>query len=173
MTHAFRNQTNHLQPTTLTQGRNTMTQRQAKILSDGDVRRLLDAVKHHRYALRDRVMILLSVKAGLRAGEIANLTWPMVMTATGRISPLIELHNDAAKNGSGRMIPMHPVLWAALECWRESYAELLADQENDWQGSVIVSERGDAGWQGMRASSVVTWFASLYHRQGLLGCCRD
>jgi 6-phosphofructokinase len=30
-------------------------------------------------------MVLLSVKAGLRAGEIAKLTWPMVVDAQGRI----------------------------------------------------------------------------------------
>jgi hypothetical protein len=30
-------------------------------------------------------MVLLSVKAGLRAREIAKLTWPMVVDAQGRI----------------------------------------------------------------------------------------
>jgi hypothetical protein len=31
------------------------------------------------YPLRNRVIVLLSVKAGLRAGEIAKLTWDMVL----------------------------------------------------------------------------------------------
>jgi hypothetical protein len=42
-------------------------------------------------------MVLLSAKAGLRVGEIANLTWDMVVDATGQISGLIELADAAAK----------------------------------------------------------------------------
>jgi integrase len=34
---------------------------------------------------RNRVMVLLSAKAGLRACEIANLTWDMVIDANGRL----------------------------------------------------------------------------------------
>lgn len=37
------------------------------------------------YPQRDRVMILLSVKAGLRAGEIAKLGWSMLLDADGRL----------------------------------------------------------------------------------------
>ncbi len=47
-------------------------------------------------------MILLSVRAGLRAGEIAKLTWSMVLDADRRIADRIELHDSAAKKGSGR-----------------------------------------------------------------------
>ncbi len=36
-------------------------------------------------------MILLSVKAGLRAAEIAALTWPMVTDSGGQIGRMIEL----------------------------------------------------------------------------------
>jgi integrase len=44
-------------------------------------------------------MILLSVKAGLRAGEIAKLTWSMLLDTDGRIADCIELHDSAAKKG--------------------------------------------------------------------------
>ena len=64
------------------------------------------------------MIVLLSAKAGLRAGEIANLTWDMVLDATGRIGGVIELRDSAAKKGSGRIIPMHPHLRAALVAWR-------------------------------------------------------
>jgi integrase len=57
---------------------------------------------------RNRVIVLLSAKAGLRAGEIASLTWDMVMTASGQIGDVIELRDRAAKKGAGRLIPMHP-----------------------------------------------------------------
>ena len=59
-----------------------MPGKQAKILSDQDVAQLLTYCRAHRYADRNRVVVLLSVKAGLRAGEIAKATWDMVLTAS-------------------------------------------------------------------------------------------
>ena len=60
------------------------------------------------------MIVLLAAKAGLRAGEIANLTWDMVVGPTGEIGPVIELRDIAAKNGRGRLIPVHPDLRDAL-----------------------------------------------------------
>jgi integrase len=57
-----------------------MAGKQAKILSAADVSATLRRVARRRHAVRDRVTVLLSVKAGLRAVEIAKLTWPMAMT---------------------------------------------------------------------------------------------
>jgi integrase len=50
--------------------------KQAKILTEKQPRTALTYVsEHHRYPFRDRVMLLLSFKAGLRAKEIALATW--------------------------------------------------------------------------------------------------
>ena len=46
-------------------------------------------------------------KAGLRAGEIANLTWPMVTDPNGHIGTVIALEDRFAKKKSGRVIPLH------------------------------------------------------------------
>ena len=73
-----------------------MAGRQAKILSDGNTSRLLLYASRSRYPRRNRVVVLLSVKAGLRAGEIAKLTWDMVVDATGEIGTIIELQDRAA-----------------------------------------------------------------------------
>jgi integrase/recombinase XerD len=85
-----------------------MAGKQAKTLTRQQVRAALHRARRGRYPDRDRVMILLSVKAGLRAGEIANLTWLMVLDADGRLGHRIELHDSAAKKRSGRTIPLHP-----------------------------------------------------------------
>ena len=89
-----------------------MPGRQAKTLSAADLNDLLVFASCTRQPLRNTVMVLLSAKAGLRAGEMANLTWDMVVDANGRISGLIELVDNAAKKCSGRSIPMHPDLAA-------------------------------------------------------------
>ena len=112
-----------------------MAGRRAKILSPADVNDLLLFASCTRNPLRNRVLVLLSAKAGLRASEIANLTWAMVVDATGQISGTIELHDTAAKNGSGRMIPMHPDLCRALKHLRRVAAQ---------SEFVVTSERGRA-----------------------------
>ena len=87
-----------------------MAGKQAKILSLGDVNDLLVFASCTRHPLRNRVIVLLAAKAGLRAGEIAKLTWDMVLDPTGDIGSVIELRDHAAKNGSGRLIPVHSEL---------------------------------------------------------------
>ena len=62
-----------------------MPGKQAKILSLGDVNDLLVFASCTRHCLRNRVIVLLAAKAGLRASEIANLTWDMVLDPTGDI----------------------------------------------------------------------------------------
>jgi len=82
-----------------------MAGRQAKVLSANDLHDLFVFASCTRNPLRNRALVLLSAKAGLRAGEIANLTWAMVTDASGRISGLIELPDSAAKKCGGRSIP--------------------------------------------------------------------
>ena len=91
-----------------------MLGRQAKTLSSADVSDLLAFASCTRNPPRNRVIVLLSATAGLRAGEIASLTWDMVVGPTGEIGGIIELRDYAAKKRSGRVIPIHPDLGAAL-----------------------------------------------------------
>src|SRR3984957_15849250 len=126
-----------------------MSGKQAKILAANHIGDLLLFAETTRYPLRDRVIVLLSVKAGLRAAEIANLTWDMVLDPVGGIGACIELRDWAAKNGSGRLIPVHPELATALVLWR---------QLTDGPGPIVRSERGGP----MTAVSIVNWFAAVY-----------
>jgi integrase/recombinase XerD len=133
-----------------------MAGKQAKVLSASDVRRLIRRAGKGRYPDRNRAMVLLSVKAGLRACEIARLTWPMVTDTAGRLSDRIELQDRAAKKGAGRTIPLNPAVAAVLR-------RLIRRAHGPF---VIESERGS----GLRASSVVNWFRTLYAAVGLRGC---
>src|SRR5688500_12131418 len=60
-------------------------------------------------------MLLLSVKAGLRAKEIALATWSMVLDSDGAVGDTLELRNVASKGkGGGRVVPLNTELRAAL-----------------------------------------------------------
>jgi integrase len=133
-----------------------MAGRRAKILSSTDVDDLLLFASCTRNPLRNRVIVLLSAKAGLRAHEIASLTWDMVVEPTGQIGGVIELLDTAAKNGSGRLIPIHPELRAALVAWRKV---------SNHSEHVVASKGGP-----MTPLGVVVWFNRAFKNIGLKGC---
>jgi len=123
----------------------------ARVLGVADARRLLRRVRTHRHPSRDTVIILLSFKAGLRACEIAGLDWSMVLRPDATLGQQIAVANRIAKNGSGRIIPLHRDLRGAL-------AKLHMEQSWPRAGPIIQSERGGH----MTARSIVNWFAGLY-----------
>jgi integrase len=134
-----------------------MAGKQAKILTDEQISRLLIFTNTQRYPLRNRCIALLSIRAGLRAGEIAKLDWSMVLDPSGAIGPVIELRDHAAKKQSGRLIPLHHDLRAALAAWRDATVPV---------GPVVRSERDGP----MTPVSIVNWFALAYQALGLDGC---
>lgn len=135
-----------------------MPGRQAKLLAPAVINRMLFQVQQHsRFPDRDAVIILLSVRAGLRAAEIAQLRWPMVLDAQGRVCDTLVVTNQIAKKGSGRRVPMHRQL-------REALVMLLVD--SDRTASIIQSARGGA----MKPNSIVNWFVQLFVALDIEGC---
>lgn len=134
-----------------------MPGRQAKTITPAMLRSMLAYVSGTEYTARDRVIILLSVKAGLRACEIARLDWSMVLEARGDLSSFIEVRDAIAKKRGGRRIPLHGDLKSALKKLRN---------RNFVSGPVIRSARGGA----MQANSIVNWFVALFKALGFAGC---
>jgi integrase/recombinase XerC len=135
--------------------------KQAKVLRPRELQRLLDHVSHSRHPARDRVMVLLSFKAGLRAKEIAGLTWSMVTTATGDLADAISLPNRASKGkGGGRTIPLHNDLRAALVSLKAVRGDKLRPHL-----PVVYSERAD----GYSPNAVAVWFLTRYRETGVEG----
>ncbi|KJC36735.1 hypothetical protein UB31_35745 [Bradyrhizobium sp. LTSP849] len=134
-----------------------MSGKQAKILSADHIDDLLFFAEQTRHPLRNRVIVLLSVKAGLRAAEIAKLTWDMVLTPTGEVGQSIEVRDGIAKKRSGRLIPIHADLRLAL-------GDLLVSGYRE--GPIIRSERGGA----MSPESIVVWFYRKFGTLGFDGC---
>jgi integrase/recombinase XerC len=136
--------------------------KQAKIITDRQVRAILAELATRRYPLRDRVMFLLSMKAGMRAVEIASITWAMVTDAEANVGDVIALQNRASKGrGGGRIIPLHTDLKAALVTL---HRERGVKARPDWP--VIHSERD----HGLSAGAVAVWFHRLYTGLGMVGC---
>ena len=138
-----------------------MLTKQAKVLSRKELQRLLDRVTHGRHPERDRVMILLSFRAGLRSKEIAGLTWSMITDASGALGDAIALPNRASKGrNGGRSIPLHDEL-------RDALVGLMAARPDKVRAdrAVIYSERAD----GYSANAVAVWFHERYREVGIEG----
>jgi len=95
-------------------GGDRRTGRQAKISSHDNLGNLLTFASTTRHPLRNPLIVLLSVKASLRAAEIAKLTWQMMLTSSREIGSVIELRDSIAKKSSGRPLPVNPGLCGAL-----------------------------------------------------------
>ena len=141
--------------------------KQAKVLTDNQQKAVLGciaarrhAARRHaarRHAARNTLMFLLSVDAGLRAKEIAQLDWSMITDAVGNIAGEIRLQDIAAKGNSGGVVFISKRLGDALAAYGNG--QLL-------KGRVIKSQNG----AGMNAQVVTNWFFNLYRELGYDGC---
>jgi integrase len=134
-----------------------MPGKQANRVTPPMLNRMLARASRSPFPVRDKVIILLSVKAGLRACEIANLDWSMVLDARGNVADTIAVRDAIAKKGSGRRIPTHPDLRRALMALRNDSRPI---------GPVIRSAKGGH----FRPNSIVNWFAVLFAELGFDGC---
>jgi integrase/recombinase XerD len=132
--------------------------RHARVLEPDDVRVVLQHARKTQ-AERNTVIVLLSFKAGLRACEIAGLSWPMIIATSGAIAGSIDLSGRITKSGYSRVIPLNKDLARAL-------AKLHKAEGRPRDGPVIRSQRGGH----MTARAVVNWFAEVYAEAGLAGC---
>lgn len=138
--------------------------KQAKTLTKGQVDSLTAFLLTRRHGLRDQTVFLLSVRAGLRAKEIANLKWSMTLTPDGEVGDAIHLTNIASKGRSGRVIPLNKQL-------RENLKQMLSTAQQDRRfhpalSYVVTTERS----AHTSPQAVVNMFKRWYEDIGLLGC---
>ena len=124
---------------------------------DEPLRTLVWRLQQTRYPTRNLAIFLLSIKAGLRAKEIANLTWDMVTDAQGQLTNSIHLRNAASKGKSGRVIPLNKELKAAL---------LELQKQGTASPYVITTERSEQ----FSPAAIVNLFAAWFRTIGLQGC---
>jgi len=138
--------------------------KQAKVLTKPQVDAVTAFLLSRRHGVRDQTVFLLSVRAGLRAKEIANLRWSMILTPDGEVGDAIHLTDTASKGRSGRVIPLNKQL-------RENLKQMLAAAQQDQRfhpalSYVVTTERS----AHTSPQAVVNMFKRWYDDIGLLGC---
>lgn len=133
--------------------------KQAKTLSKGQSEAIHGFLAKTRYPIRNRVIFLLSLKAGLRAKEIALLTWEMITDADGQVGQAIHLQDKASKGRSGRIIPLNGELRSTLLDLRNHLGPKL--------GKYVISSERSAQ---VSPQTIVNMFARWYELLGFTGC---
>lgn len=138
-------------------------QKQAKIMTPQQEKVVLSYVSESRDPLRNKVIFLLSVKAGLRAKEIASLRWYMLVESDGSLGNYLNLTNEASKGKGGRKIPLNASLKTSLMDLLFSTRD-IHNFTPEW--SVVRTERSAS----TSPQVIVNLFSRWYRELGFVGC---
>ncbi len=132
--------------------------KQAKVLTDAEMKRLLAVIANSRHAERNRLAVMLSHLAGLRVGEIAALTVVDVVDRDGKVREQVRLNPAFTKGGVGRTIFVNKRLereiaqyLAALPALPAPASPLLRTQKR----------------KAFSANTLCQLFGELYRRAGI------
>jgi integrase/recombinase XerD len=133
---------------------------QAKTLSEKDLRILLATIAVRRHAARNRAMVLMSIWAGMRVGEVAALRIGDVVAADGSIRDQINLLAEQTKGDRGRVVMLGDRLRKELRAYVESL------KYRDAERPLFYSQRTRSGFS---ANTLCQQFHSMYREAGLIG----
>lgn len=130
--------------------------KQAQVLSERDVRRVLAAIAKRSYCTRDRSMFMLTYLAGMRVGEVAALAVSDVYEADGRVKEQIRLTKSQTKGNEARTVLLNAQAQEELRV----YARTLPRKGDQ---PLFVSKCG----KQMSPNSLVQVFGRFYKLAGL------
>ena len=114
--------------------------KQAKTLTAAELRRVTDSIATRAHPVRNRAMLMMTHLAGLRVGEVAQLTWADVVTAEGAVREEVRLNADQTKGRHPRTVYISPKLQKELRAYiatspkREPSAALFYTQKHPRRG---------------------------------------
>ena len=124
---------------------------------------LAQAKARSTHSERNHALILVSVCTGLRAAEIASLTWKMFLDEDGCVGASLNLPNEVAKWNSGAMLPLAKPLRDALQRLLDVTKATVGVEPNQ---PVFLSQKGS---QGLSRQSIVDLFRKIWTDAGSEG----
>lgn len=135
--------------------------KRAKVLDDAEVRHLFGWIEaNSRCPEADTLKFALSFFAGLRVGEIQQLTLADVTGPTGHLLPQIRIPASNTKTRQERLVPMHPAVRTAFEAFRSSFPE---------SQHVAISRRY-IRYKRQSVTALTNQFHRIYIQAGFVGC---
>ena len=135
--------------------------KQAKTLTQQELRRVLDYIATRPHALRNRVLLLATHYAGMRVGEVANLRYKDVADAEGVIRDEIRLDAEQTKGRHGRIVFVNAKLKRELEAYLRSYPQTKPESK------LFYTQKKQGG--GFTPNTLAQHFHYIYKRAGIEG----
>ena len=133
--------------------------KQAKTLTERELRRVLDYCALTRHAARNRAMVLLTFYAGLRIGEVAALKWGDVVSTDGSVKAEVLLTAEQVKFGHARAVFINDKLRKELT----AYAKTVTQRSPELP--LFRTQKQD----GFSANTLCQHFYWMYQRAGIDG----
>jgi integrase/recombinase XerD len=131
---------------------------QAKTLTQNEIDQVLRYIAtKHRYAIRNRTLLLTSFYSGMRVGEIASLNINDVQNEDGTIRNEIRLSASQTKGNVGRVVFVNEKLRTELDNY------LRNRRIKDKDKPLFYTEKRE----GFNANTLTQWFFWLYKKAGI------
>ncbi|MEX0739827.1 MAG: site-specific integrase [Pseudohongiella sp.] len=137
--------------------------KQAKVLNQDELKRLLKIVKVTRYQDRNRLVVLLSFLAGLRACEIAQLKVKDVLSVRDdivEVKDTIYLKSYQTKGSSDQQVVVNETLRKEIGLYISKNPQLLKNRE----GFLLRSQKT---CEGFSSQTIQNLFRTLYKEAGI------
>jgi integrase/recombinase XerD len=134
--------------------------KQAKVLTEAEMKRLLAVVADDRHCGRNRLAVMLSHYAGLRVGEIASLKINDVVNSEWQVRDQLRLSPSQTKGGISRTVFMNRRLQREISQYLGSFPALPEPTT-----ALLRSQKGGA----FSANTLCQLFGELYRRAGIDG----
>lgn len=113
--------------------------KQAKVLNEIEIRKLLKVCELTRYAERNRLMVMLSFLSGMRAVEIANLRISNVISEHNEVLDLIVLDKTQTKGNKRQTIIVNKQLKKEIMRFIAKFPNILKNKN----GFLLKTQKGN------------------------------
>ena len=135
--------------------------KQAKTLTQTELRRVLDYVTARKHAARNRAIVMTTFLSGMRVGEVASLTYGDVVDGSGVVKAEIRLSAAQTKGNQARIVFVNERLRKELELYCRRYLP------NNLNQKLFYSQKANSN--GFSANTLTQFFHYLYKRVGIDG----
>ncbi len=135
--------------------------KQAKTLTQQELRRVLDYIATRPHAARNRAMLLMTHLAGVRVGEVASMRYEDVVDAAGQIRDEIRLNPEQTKGRHGRVVFVNAKLKKELEAYVGKYPQTKPESK-----LFYTQKRAE---EGFTPNTLAQHFHYIYRRAGIDG----
>ena len=130
--------------------------KQAKVLTDKDIKIVQAYISRSSFAVRNRCMFMLTHYSGMRVGEIAALSIDDVVDANGRVKDQILLKKHQTKGNEARTVLLNTNAQHEIEIY-------MRNNKRDKTQPLFISKAGTR----FSSNSLCQVFGRIYHKCGL------